>query len=268
MATKKAVPSVKKSTAKNSAKTTTTSTVKAVVASRPSKALFSSPLKSMPLAGLLVAEFIGTFLFAGAVITGQGQPIVILFALAGIVLLVGALSGAYLNPALTIGAWVTRKISGIKAIGYIVAQVLGALAALGILHAFIGGAAQPTTGYAAASLYQAAALPAGKEWFVFFSELIGTTILGLAIATAVRNKADKIVSAFTAGLGIFVALLVAASAAAYVGGTAIINPAVALSLNALKWSMWPLAVYVLAPVIGGVLGFLLHDLLNVEGDKA
>ncbi len=268
MATKKAAPSVKKSTAKKPTKTTKTSTVKAVVATRPKMALFSSPLNSMPLAGVLAAEFVGTFLFAAAIIAGQGQPIIILFALAGIVLLIGALSGAYLNPALTIGAWVTRKISGVKAIGYIVAQVLGALAALGILHAFIGGAAAPATGYAPAALYQAAAIPVGKEWFVFFSELLGTAILGLAIATAVRNKADKLVSAFTAGLGIFVALLFAASAASYVGATAIINPAVALSLNALKWEMWPLAVYVLAPVIGGVLGFLLHDLLNVEGDKA
>lgn len=268
MATKKAVSSVKKSTAKKPTKTTKKSTVKAVVASKPSMALFSSPLKSMPLAGGLLAEFIGTFLFAAAVITGQGQPIIILFALAGIVLLVGALSGAYFNPALTIGAWITRKMSGIKAVGFIIAEILGALAALGLLHTFIGGAAHPTAGYAAASLYEASVIPAGKEWFVFFSELIGTTILALAVATAIRHRADKIVSAFTAGLGIFVALLFAASAAAYVGGTAIINPAVALSLNALKWEMWPLAIYVLAPVIGGVLGYLLHDVLNLDSKKA
>jgi aquaporin Z len=268
MATKKAVPSVKKSTVKKPTKTTKTSTVKAVVATKQTKVLFTSPLKGMPLAAALTAEFVGTFLFAGAIIAGQGQPIIILFALAAIVLLVGTLSGAYLNPALTIGGWVTRKISGSRAIGYIIAQVLGALAALGVLHAFVAGAATPTAGYAAAALYQAAVIPAGKEWYVFFSELIGTAILGLAVATAIRHTGDRIVSAFTAGLGIFVALLLAASAAAYVSGTAIINPAVALSLNALKWEMWPLAVYVLAPVIGGTIGFILHDVMHVEDNKA
>jgi aquaporin Z len=268
MATKKAVPSVKKSTAKKPTKTTKTSTVKAVVASQPARALFSSPLKSMPVAAALAAEFIGTLLFTGAIIAGQGQPIIILFAFAGIVLLVGSLSGAHLNPAITIGAWVTRKISGVKAIGYIVAQFVGALAALGILHTFVAGAAQPAAGYAAASLYQAVALPAGKEWYIFFSELIGAAILGLVIATAIQAKSDRLTSAFTAGLGIFVALLLAASAAAYVGGTAIINPAVALSLNALKWEMWPLAVYVLAPVIGGVVGFILHDVMHPETTEA
>ncbi|MDB5167308.1 MAG: rane protein of unknown function [Candidatus Saccharibacteria bacterium] len=264
MATKKAAPSVKKSTVK---KPTKTSTVKAVVATKPAL-LFSSPLKGMPLATAIAAEFIGTFLFAGAVIAGQGQPIIILFAFAAIVLLIGTLSGAHLNPAVTIGAWVTRKITGSRAVGYIVAQVVGALAALGTLNAFIGGAAAPATGYAPAALYQAAAIPAGKEWYVFFAELIGTAILGFAIATIIRTRGDRLTSAFTAGLGIFVALLVAASAAAYVGGTAIINPAVALSLNALKWEMWPLAVYVLAPVIGGVVGFILRDVLQSDDDNA
>ncbi|CAN5410029.1 aquaporin [soil metagenome] len=270
MATKKAAPSVKKSTAKKPTKTTKSTkstTVKAVATSKP-LVLFRSPLKGMPHIATLIAEFIGTFLFAGAVIAGQGQPIIILFALAGIVMLVGTLSGAHLNPAITIGAFVTRKITGLRAIGYIVAQFLGALTALGALNAFIGGAATPTAGYASATLYQAAAIPAGKEWYIFFAEVLGTAILGFAIATVIRHKADRVASAFTAGLGIFVALLLAASAAAYVGGTAIINPAVALSLNALKWELWPLAAYVLAPIIGAVVGFIVQDILQVETDKA
>lgn len=266
MATKKAAPSVKKSTAKKPTKTMKTSTVKAVAVTKR-MALFSSPLKGMPFAAALAAEVIGTFLFVTSIIAGQGQPIIIMFALAGIVLLVGALSGAHLNPAITIGAWVTRKITGLRALGYIVAQFLGALAALGLLNIFVGGAAEPSAGYAAASLYEAAAIPAGKEWYVFFAEVIGATVLGFAIASALRVKADRVASALTVGFGIFVALLLAASAASYVGGTAIINPAVALSLQALKWEMWPLAVYVLAPVIGAVIGFILHDVLNFKEEK-
>lgn len=265
MATKKAASSVKKSTAKKPTKKT--STVKAVAASKRTL-LFGSPLKGRPFIVALIAEFIGTFLFAGAVIAGQGQPIIILFALAGIVLLVGTMSGAHLNPAVSIGAWVTRKITGLRALGYIVAQFLGAVTALGALHTFISGAAAPAAGYASASLYQAAVIPVGKEWYIFFSEMLGTAILGFAIATVIRYKSDRVAAGLTAGFGIFIALLLAASAAAYVGGTAIINPAVALSLNALKWEMWPLAIYVLAPVIGGVVGFIVQDILQVETDKA
>jgi aquaporin Z len=254
MATKKAASSVKKST------------IKAVsvqaVSSNKTNWLSRSPLSRAPFMGALIAEFIGTFLLAGAVIAGQGQPIIILFAIAGIVLLVGTLSGAHLNPAMTIGAWATRRVTGLRALGYIVAQFLGA----GLAFAAAVTPQAAAYGQAAASLFQANVIPQGKEWYIFFSELLGTVILGLAYASILKGKLDRVTNALTVGFGIFVALLIAASAAAYVGGSAIINPAVALSLNALKFELWPLAVYVLAPVIGGVIGFILHDILRVESD--
>jgi len=263
MVTKKAVSSVHKSTVK-------AASVQAV-SSHKTTWLSRSPFVRAPFIGALVAELIGTFLLAGAVIAGQGQPIIVLFAIAGIVLLVGTLSGAHLNPAVTIGAWATRKVTAQRALGYIVAQFLGAGLAFAVLSAFVHGAAPVAAqaqayGQAAAALFQANALPAGKEWYIFFAELMGATILGVAYANALRETIDRVASAFTVGLGIFVALLLAASAAAYVGGSAVINPAVALSLGALKWELWPLAVYILAPVIGGVLGFILHDIMRVESD--
>lgn len=263
MATKKAATSAKKSTVK-------TASVQAVSSNRPSW-LSRLPLNRAPFVGALVAEFIGTFLLAGAVIAGQGQPIIVLFALAGIVLLVGAMSGAHLNPAVTIGAWATKRITGIRVLGYIVAQILGAALAYAVLQAFVNGAAPVSAeaqayGQAAASLFQANVLPEGKEWYVFFAELLGVTVLGFAYANALREKRDHLAAAFTVGLGIFVALLLSASAAAYVGGSSIVNPAVALSLGALKWELWPIAVYVLAPVLGGVVGFILYEVVRVESD--
>lgn len=265
MATKKAASKTGKSTAtkpKTSAKNVTSSP--APVAKKTSTSVLT---KRMPLIGAILAEFVGTFLLAAAVITGQGQPIIVMFGLIGIVLLVGSLSGAHLNPAMTIGAWATRRITWMRALGYIVAQFLGAIAALGLLTAFVGGADQSSGSYyGAVELFAASALPEGKEWYVFFAELVGTLVLGYAIASALRAKGDKLVSSFTAGFGIFIGLLIAVSAASYVGGSAAINPAVAASLQALSWSVWPLAVYVLAPVIGGVAGFFLSDLLAANSD--
>src|SRR5882757_1843295 len=105
MANKKAASTANKSTAKKStaSKQTTTkvTTVKAVesqpvraaasVSSKPARFSFSRT----PLVGALIAEFIGTFVFAATIIAGQGQPILVFFALVGIVLAFGALSGAY-----------------------------------------------------------------------------------------------------------------------------------------------------------------------------
>lgn len=265
MAIKKAVSkSVKKTAGKST-------TVSAARVSKKGPSMMSLLSKKTPFIGALIAEFIGTFLLAVAVITQQGNPIIIMFAVAGIVLLIGTMSGSHINPAVTIGAWITRKIKLNRAVGYIVAQFLGALSALGLLTAFAGGADQPSAaaqsyGQTAAQLFTASPLVAGKEWYVFFAELVGTLILGFAVASVLKSQKDKTTSALTYGFGIFVALILAAAAAAYVSATAVLNPAVALSLDALKWEVWPLAVYVLAPVIGGVAGFYLQDLLSSKSD--
>ena len=60
--------------------------------------------------------------------------------------------------------------------------------------------------------------------------------------------------------------MVSVTAAGYVSATAIMNPAVALSLQAYSTSAWSYIAYALGPIIGGVLGFIIHDL--IKGKKA
>lgn len=274
MATKKAVATKKKAPASKSAATKTT--VKTVPATAKKQTLgqhIETSLSSRALWRALGAEFLGTFLLASVIIAGQGQPIFVLFGLVGIVLVLGSLSGAHVNPAITIGAWATRRIGWLRAVGYILVQLLGAAAAFFALSAFLGGSVQPTAeeqmyGQTAASLFKAADITAltGKEWYVFAAEILGTSILGFAVAAALRAR-DSITAAFSAGLGIFVALMVGITAASYVSASSIINPAVALSLQAyVPDNAWSFVVYALAPVIGAVVGFLIYDLLH--GKKA
>ena len=274
MATK--ATSVKKSVKKAPAKVTAatkTVTRKVSKSTSATKNTFvghvQQSVRSLALWRSLGAEFVGTFLLAGVVIAGQGQPIFVLFALAGVILLVGAVSGAHVNPAVTIGALVTKRIGWLRALGYVIAQVLGAAFAFVVLSAFIGGAAvseeAAAFGQAAPALFSAVDVTtlAGKEWYIFFAELVGTLILAFAIANVLRETQDRAAAALTGGLGIFIALMVAVSAASYVGATAAINPAIAVTLQAYSWStIWPFAIYAVAPVIGGVAGFLLHDLLR------
>lgn len=273
MVTKKTAKSVKKSTGKKPNSKTTT--VKAVISTKK-LSIFGASLTTKPITKALIAELIGTFLLTTAVIAGQGQPIIIMFAIVGIVLFFGTISGAHFNPAITFAAWVTKRISGLRTLGYVVTQFVGAGLAFALLNTYVNGAAPVSAeaqayGQAAASLFHANLLTDGKEWFIFFSELIGASILGYAIATALRFKKDRVAAAFTVGFGIFVALLLAASAAAYLGGSAILNPAIALSLQVINWkewwTIWPIAVYVLAPAIGAVLGFVLHDIVKNEDNQ-
>lgn len=272
MATKKAASPKKAASAKPAVKkqsTTKPTTVKAVEAHPTYKAAATSNavwkhISSAPFIAAVVAEFIGTFLFAATVIAAQGQPILVLFGLAGIVLALGAISGAYVNPALTIAAWATRRIGALRAIAYIVAQVLGAMLALVLLNSFIQANAGGTSSLLGQpTLFKAGDLPAGKEWFIFASELIGTAIFGFAVAAATRMVKSRVSAGLTVGLGIYTALLIAGSLAAMLGANAILNPAVAVALQAMHFnSVWPFAVYGIASILGAVVGFFLHDYLK------
>ncbi len=274
MATKKAT-TTKKSPTKAPAKASSAKK-SATVKSAPTKARFNSlsthlqsAASSVSLWRSLGAEFVGTLLLASIIVAGQGQPIFVLFGLAGLVLLFGAVSGAHFNPAVTVGAWVTRRIGWLRALAYIAAQVLGATLAFVVLSAFLGGApAQEETQFfsqAAPSLFQAAEFSAyqASVWYVFFAEVLGTAILGYAIASATREARDRVTAGLTAGFGIFIALMVGVTVAGYAGASAVINPAVAITLQAYDWaSFWPFAIYAIGATIGGVIGFILHDVLT------
>ncbi len=282
MATKKAASSTKKSQNKKAtpAKQTTTKVttvkavesqpvVKAAATSRSSRKLLS--FNRRPLVAALIAEFVGTFIFAATVIASQGQPILVFFALVGVVLTIGTLSGAYVNPALTVAAWVTRRMSALRALAFIVAQILGAMLALVVLNAYVNHAAAQTSAemyQGAAQLFKASALPEGKEWLVLLAEVIGTAIFGFAVANATREKKERTAAAFTVGIGVFLGLMVAGSAAAFIGGSAILNPAVAVALQVNFMNLWTLAVYALGTTLGAVIGFALYDLLRTAEDEA
>ena len=278
MATKKAASTKKKapvkastsSSAKTTVKTVKTVTVSASASQSGLSSRIVTSLRSAKLWRALAAELIGTFLLVGVIVAGQGQPIFVLFALVGIVLTIGAISGAHVNPAITIGAWATRRIGWLRALGYIVVQFLGAALAFVVFNYFISGAgevseAQAAYGQAAPTLFAAVDITtlAGKEWFLFFSELLGTAILAFAFASATRTI-DRLTGAFTIGLGIFAALMITVTVAGYVSGSAIINPAAALALQAYVPSVWAYVVYALAPVLGGVFGFIVHDLVRTK----
>ena len=290
MATKKAGTTAKKKTTTTRVRTTSTAkpsatkvtTVKATEApatvpasaTRAPRARFGNRTF---LASALLGEFIGTFLLTVAFIGTKGDPLYLGFAFAGIVLMVGTLSGAHINPAVTVGAWVTRKISSVRALGYIVAQVLGATLAFAALNMFLNSVAQPDaqtaamTGQSAPQLFKVAEITGKNEWTVFFIEVIAASIFTFAVAGARQIVNDRTAKAFTIGLGFLVAGVFATIAAGYVSANSVFNPAVALAVQAIDWSkisVMAIAAYLVAPLLGGVIGFGLRDLLTAAEKKA
>jgi len=207
--------------------------------------------------------------------------------------LTGSLSGAHLNPAVTISLAVYRRFPLRKIIPYISAQMLGAFLASAVLFVIFSGAidafekthgivrGQPGSEASAMVFGEYFPSPGGKplsdetravmpEWRAFTAETIGTAILLLVIlgVTDERNTAfPKVLTAPTIGLTvtILICLLGPLTMACF-------NPArdlaprifsslagwnsVPFTVNGTGW----LTVYCVAPILGGLLGGAIYQL--------
>lgn len=199
----------------------------------------------------LFAEAIGTFalVFAGtgAIVintaTGGGVShlgIGITFGLIvmSMIYAVGDISGAHLNPAVTLGFVAARRFEARRAPAYIAAQVLGALAASGLLLALFPKS--PTLGET---------LPAGSVAQSFILETVLTFILMLVILRVSTGPKEKGITAAIAVGG--VVALEAIFAGPICGAS--MNPARSLAPAILSGHTTSLWAYLIAPTLGALL---------------
>ena len=229
-------------------------------------------IRKMPLISEAAAEFIGTFLLVVMVFSVQNQPLYIAFAMIGIVLMFGKISGAYVNPAMVAGSWITRKIKSLRAMSYILAEIFGAVVAWFTVNAFATSAYKSYSITVSDYLLHAGTIASGSEWLVFFAELLGALILALGVSVAIRSKKSSIKSACAYGFAALLALIFSGWAtSALLSGSyttlSILNPALAIATSALSWNIWPIAIFVIAPVIGGILGFGIMELIKINDNE-
>lgn len=228
--------------------------------------------KSKRIWGALLGELIGTMLISMLLLTlGVQQPLYFVLAALCIYVTVVGLSGANLNPLITAGMMATRRMSAIRGILYILAQIMGAWIGLIIVNAFLQNSAGAET----------VDLPMMSEMTgeVFFSialvELLGALVLGFFYARSlIFAKKSPLTFGFimTSGLTlVFIfGIVIAQSFFAYVEPTFIFNPAVALMYQIIPTTAdnigelfglvgLVLSAYVLIPVLGGIIGFWISD---------
>jgi glycerol uptake facilitator-like aquaporin len=213
--------------------------------------------------GALVAELVGTFILTFALLNTGGNVIIGGVVVMVLVMALSRLSGGHVNPAVTLAMAATRQISVIKAAGYIVAQVLGAMLALVIMTQFVHATPADATTGQAASVYTVANVTG--QWRPFFAEVIGGLVFGLGAAGAVLGRKNSHESGFIIGGALLVGLIIAS-----VGSSAILNPAVAVGLSAYHFeNWWSVMAYGIAPLIGVTAGAWLYKLLqwDVTGKK-
>lgn len=80
----------------------------------------------------IAAEFVGTFFFVGVILASKGDPIQVGVGLVAALFLVGKVSGGHLNPAVSTAMLASGGMDWASYLAYVVAQLLGAMAALGM----------------------------------------------------------------------------------------------------------------------------------------
>ncbi|MFI2628788.1 MIP/aquaporin family protein [Streptomyces collinus] len=266
------------------------------------------------LAGECLAEFLGTFVLiafgcgvvamAVAALPGSGRTEgpTVFFLGAGDWLLItwgwamavilgiyvaGGVSGAHINPAVTLAFAVRRKFPWVKVVPYWVSQVLGALAGAALVYAVYHDAINAfddamegpkTNGHTLASFSIFATFPApyfnGGVWGPLVDQIVGTAFLVMLVVAIIdlRNTAVK------ANLGPLVIGFVVAAIGMSFGANAgyAINPARDFGPRLFTWMAgWEDLAFpgslagafsdywwipIVGPLVGGVIGVLVYDL--------
>jgi aquaporin NIP len=214
-----------------------------------------------PLARALVAEAIGTFalVFAGcgAVMVDAkthqlghvGVAITFGLVILAMIYAVGHISGAHFNGAVTFAFALTRHFPWPRAAAYWGAQLVGALAAAGLLRGSLGNIA-----------HVGATLPSGSQGQSFISELVMSAFLMfviLAVATDTRAVGEAAAIAIGATIGLD----------AMFGGPisgASMNPMRSIAPALVSGNLHALWLYIAAPVAGASIGGLAYQFVRGE----
>ncbi len=222
-------------------------------------------MKQAPIAKRMLAESIGVFFLvligAGSIIAtsslanGGGSAQLLVIALAhGVALALAvtaamAISGGHINPAVTIGMLVAKRIDIRDAVLYIIAQVIGAMVAVALLISVFSGTIAYADQYTTPSLAPQISVMQG----IAIEAAITFLLVFAVFMTAVNPNAPKM-----GGFGIGAALTIGILFAGPFTGAAA-NPSVAFGPEIVTGNFTNWYVYWIGPVIGGVLAALICE---------
>ena len=218
-----------------------------------------------PLFQCLIAEFCGTF---GLVFIGTGALVVneitggdithvgvsLTFGLTVLAMIYafGDVSGAHINPAVTVGFWASGRFEGQRVPGYILVQCAGGMAASGAVRMLFP---------AAGSL--GGTTPGGSDSQSFLLELILTLILMLVILSVSFGAKEK---GLLAGVAIGAVITIEALFGGPISGASM-NPARSLGPAVLAGKIHSLWIYLIAPIIGALLAVPLYKVIHCNQEE-
>jgi len=219
-----------------------------------------------------LAEFIGTFWL---VLGGCGSAVLAAaFPEVGIGLLgvslafgltvltiaysLGHISGAHLNPAVTIGLWAGGRVEGKTILPYVISQVLGGIAAAAVLFVIATGNGADIGGFAANGYGEHSP---GQYSLVaaIVTEFVMTFMFLIVILGATDDKAPKGFAGIAIGLALTLIHLISIP----ITNTSV-NPARSISqaLFVGDWALAQLWMFILIPVLGAMAAGVVYKYLK------
>jgi MIP family channel proteins len=229
--------------------------------------LYGSQIDSSHIVGAAIAELVGTFVLvfggtavvvaailarptAGAPYDSLAVALAFGLALVTVVAAVGHVSGAHVNPAVTLGMAATKKFPWNYVPHYVAAQLAGAVLAALATWITYGGAARDEAKLAATYPTQGVG-----DLQAFVVEVLITFILVFVVmAVATDDRAPAAIAPIAVGFALAVGVFIAGPVT---GGS--VNPARSLGPMLVAGDLTSVWLYVLGPIVGGIIGALLYD---------
>jgi aquaporin Z len=198
----------------------------------------------------------GSSFAAGVIATALAFGLTLLV----LVYVLGPISGCHVNPAVTIGALLARRISWVEAVGYWVAQFIGGILGALLLWGMLDTSPlykRSVTGLGTDGWGSASHIHIGAGG-AFLAEVVLTTLF----VFVVLGVTSKIANAATAGVAIGLALTVVHLIGIPITGTSVnparsLGPALVVGGTALR-QVW---LFIVAPLLGGAVAAGLHLLI-------
>lgn len=175
---------------------------------------------------------------------------------------IGHISGCHLNPAVSIGLWAAGRFPAKDLLPYIVAQVLGAIAAGGILYLIISGKADFTgAGNFASNGYGEHSIGGFSLQAAVITEVVMTAFFLIVILGATDKRAPAGFAPIAIGLCLTLIHLITIP----VDQTSV-NPArsTGVAVYADPWAVQQLWVFWVAPIVGALLGATIYKFIGKE----
>lgn len=220
----------------------------------------------MNLTKKLMAEFFGTFWLVfggtGSAVIAAGFPdlgigfvgVALAFGLTVLTMVyaVGPISGGHFNPAVSFGLWAGGRFSGKDLLPYIIVQVIGAIAASGVLYLIAIGNIDFTLADGFAANGYGEHSPGGYN---MTSALIVEIVLTFMFIFIIMGSTDKLAPIGFAGLAIGLALTLIHLISIPITNTSV-NPARSTgpAIFVGGWAISQLWLFWVAPIVGGLLG--------------